>query len=136
MFELERMKLGKTIISEHGEGYQRNVNVRGCVLKLGDDFLIYHLEKVNGIKCGIIDYMFFTSSDGLELFAMMCNIFCSECVRYVYFKEHKKVGNYAELFLKEIGLSVKERHNYDKWKHKWTSSNGFPENEIIEAFTD
>ena len=107
MFELERMKLGKTIISEHGEGYQRNVNVRGCVLKLGDDFLIYHLEKVNGIKCGIIDYMFFTSSDGLELFAMMCNI-----------------------------LSVKERHNYDKWKHKWTSSNGFPENEIIEAFTD
>ena len=135
MFELERTACGRVIDSEHGEGYRRNINVRGYILRQGDDFIIFHYEKVESIKVGVIDYLFLTSnSTALTLFGYLCNNFVGECVQYVYFKEHKRTANYAEKFLEKLGLEVKENKKA-KWKHKWTSTNGYPENEVFEAHT-
>ncbi len=132
---IHKIELQKLINSENGINYHRNVNLNGYTVYRGKSFISFRLLNINNKEVVIIDYMFMTSKkDLLQLLSWCVNFWSGNAVKYIYYKEHHKKSNIAEKCLPSLGFHV-QQSTYDNWKYEWTSTNGFDENEIIEAFT-
>ena len=134
---MQKHELRRLINNEHGIDYCYNVDLGGYIFYLGDSFLAFEFCNVNGFTVVRINYIFITSKTALlKLFGQAIEFWKGYGVNYIYYQTHKRKANVAEKFLENLGLKVIENNNFNDWKHEWTSTNGFPEKEILEAITD
>ena len=82
----------------------------------------------------VIDYIYVTSkTDFVQLISWCVNFWTGNAVKYVYYKEHRRKSNVVKT-LKSLGFQV-NNIKYNNWKHEWTSTNGFAEDDVIEVHT-
>ena len=134
MDNYDKVKLQRLINEEHGTNYHRNVPLDGYTITLGDAFISFGFREVNGFTVAVIHYIYFTKkADLISLLAYCINMWSGYGVKMIYYREHKRKSNIIKTFT-HIGFDV---HNTQvkNWAHQWVSTNGFGENECIEAFT-
>ena len=134
MDNYDKVKLQRLINEEHGTNYHRNVPLDGYTITLGDAFISFGLREVNGFTVAVIHYIYVTKkADLISLLAYCINMWSGYGVKMIYYREHKRKSNIIKTFT-HIGFDV---HNTQvkNWAHQWVSTNGFGENECIEAFT-
>ena len=128
-----KVKIQKCINNENGTNYHRNIPLDGYTITLGDAFISFSFKEVNGINTVIIHYLFVTKKDDLiTLLAYCTNIWSGNCVKMIYYSEHHRKSNIIKTF-KHLGFEVVD-YEKDSWKYDWESTNGYAENDCIEAF--
>lgn len=133
--DITRKQLQKRINEEHGINYHKNINISGYTFYRKDSFISFHFARVNNITAVKIDYLYVTSKkDLLRLMKQCIKFWIGYNVEFIYYKEHKRHANYAKNLFKAAGMSVIEEKRENQWKSQWTSTNGYAENEILEAF--
>ena len=135
MDSMKKIELQKIINAENGINYHRNVNLSGYTVYRDKSFISFRIMTVKTKQIVVIDYIFITSKkDLIQLFSWCINFWSGNAVKYIYYKEHHRNANIVEKCLPALGLTV-QRSQCEKWKHTWTSTNGYDENDIIEAYT-
>lgn len=130
----DRVKLQKLINNEHGTNYHKNVPLDGYTITLGNAFISFGFREINGVNIAIIHYIYVTRKEELmSLLAYCINMWSGYCVKMIYFREHKRRSNIINTFT-HLGFDVHDT-KVDKWPHNWVSTNGYKENDCIEAFT-
>lgn len=133
--DLKKKELQKLINNEHGINYHRNINLSGYTVYRKDSFISFHFVDVNGIKTVVIDYIYIVNkTDLVKLISFCVHFFDGNGVKFIYYREHKRDSNVVQKFFTTIGFDVHEQHRNGVWKHEWTSTNGYDENEIVEAY--
>ncbi len=131
---LKKVELQKLINDENGTNYHRNVKLNGYVIYRGDSFIAFRLMDVNNMPCVVVDYIYITSkNDFIQLMSWCINFWSGNAVKYVYYKEHRRKSTVSKM-LTSLGFQVKSI-KYHGWKHQWTSTNGYAEEDVIEAHT-
>jgi len=134
MNSYDKMQLQKQISDEHGINYHKNVPLDGFTVILDKSFISFSFKEINGIQTVIITYMYFTKKEELlSLLAYCVNIWSGYKAKMVYFREHKRKSNVVKL-LKHLDFEVVDSKKTN-WKYPWTSTNGFKEEDCIEAYT-
>lgn len=134
MTNYDKIRLARLINDENGTNYHRNVPLDGFTITLGDAFISFAFREINGINTVIIHYIYVTKqSDFISLLAYCINMWSGYGVKMVYYREHKRKSNVIKT-LTHLGFDVKDTEN-NNWKHSWTSTNGYAENDCIEAYT-
>jgi len=137
MKSMDRNDLRKIIEDEHGINYSKNVDVSGFVYYMGNSFIAFDLLELHGVMVARINYMFFENKEDMSnLIAWSIKLWKGYDVKMLYYKEHKRKANVDVKLLESWGLKKVENKRYNKWKHNWTSTNGFKESNIIEMFTE
>ena len=134
MDNYDKVKLQRLINEEHGTNYHRNVPLDGYTITLGDAFISFGFREINGFTVAVIHYIYVTKkADLISLLAYCINMWSGYGVKMIYYREHKRKSNIIKTFT-HIGFDV---HNtqVNNWAHQWISTNGFGENECVEAFT-
>ena len=134
MDNYDKVKLQRLINEEHGTNYHRNVPLDGYTITLGDAFISFGFREINGFTVAVIHYIYVTKkADLISLLAYCINMWSGYGVKMIYYREHKRKSRIIKTFT-HIGFDV---HNTQvkNWAHQWVSTNGFGENECIEAFT-
>ena len=132
---MKKIELQKIINSEHGVNYHRNINLSGYTVYRDKSFITFRMIDVNKKKITIIDYMYITTKkDLIQLLAWCINFWSGNAIKYVYYKEHHRNANIIEKCLPALGFTI-QKSAASKWKYNWTSTNGYDENDIIEAYT-
>ncbi len=135
--ELQKVELQKMINSEHGINYHKNVNLSGWTFYKGDSFITFRIMDVNDVAVCVLEYIYITcKEDLLQLFARSVDFWHGNNVKYIYYRAHRCNQTVAETILPTLGFSVANLRNYKKWKYKWTSTNGYSENDVIEAHSN
>ncbi|MEE3344057.1 MAG: hypothetical protein VZS44_08205 [Bacilli bacterium] len=135
--EISREKIRKIIDNEHGPGYSKNVNLSGYVITRGDSFIIFRFLNVgeNQRVVVYIDYIYVTNRKSLiKLLAWCINFWTGNGAQCLYFKSHKRKANYIEKTFPSLDFTVKDTIKNSEWKHAWKSTNGYKENQLLEAF--
>lgn len=136
MMSNKRYELQQLINEEHGIEFHKNIYLNGYTVYKGKSFISFHFIEVNGINTTTIDYIYLVNKhDLLQLLAFCIEFWAGQHVKFVYYKEHKRVANYVNKYFTELGFTVLEQTRDDAWARPWISTNGFAENEILEAFT-
>lgn len=134
MDELKKVELQRLINDENGINYHKNVKLNGYVIYRGNSFMAFRLMEVNNMPTVVIDYIYVTSkTDFVQLISWCVNFWTGNAVKYVYYKEHRRKSNVVKT-LKALGFQV-NNIKYNNWKHEWTSTNGFAEDDVIEVHT-
>lgn len=132
---LQKRELQRLINDENGINYHKNVNLNGYTVYRQSSFISFHFVEINNIQTVIIDYIYVTNKNSfIKLFSWCINFFAGNNVKFIYLKEHKRASNVVKKYLSEAGFTVAEGKNTKPWKYVWTSTNGFAEDEILEAF--
>lgn len=132
---VQKKTLERQINSEHGINYHRNVNLSGFTVYRQSSFISFHFVEVNGINTVVLDYIYVTNKTAfIKLFSWCINFFAGNNVKFIYLKEHKRQSNVVKKYLATAGFTIVESEKPNVWKHPWTSTNGFGENEILEAY--
>lgn len=133
---LHKLELQKLINHENGINFHKNVNLSGWIYTKGESFISFSLMEINNREICVIDYIYITNKNALiQLMAQCINFWRGHNVKYIYYREHHRTSNVAEKILPTLGFSLNKRKDY-VWKHDWTSTNGFAEEDVLEAFTD
>lgn len=120
--------------SEHGINYHKNVPLDGFVLTYGESFISFGIENVNGTFVAVLHYMYFLNSDAFyKLLSESINIWKGYEVKMIYGREHKRKSDVMK-YLTTLDLVVVPTIK-EKWKHEWTSTNGFKESDCLEVFS-
>jgi hypothetical protein len=83
----------------------------------------------------VIDNIYVTSkTDLIKLLSFCINFFSGNNCKYIYLKEHRRQANYVQKYLSVLGFEVKTGTKKTPWKYDWVSTNGFAEDEILEAY--
>lgn len=134
MSNLKRADIKKMIDTENGIDYSRNINLSGYTVYRGNSFISFRIFEMNGVNVVKIDYIYVTNKKSLiKLLGWCINFWSGNCIKAIYYQEHKRSANYVEKYLPLLGFDVIESKRTN-WKHDWTSTNGFAESEVIEAF--
>jgi hypothetical protein len=134
MDELKKVDLQKHINAENGINYHKNVNLKGYIPYRGESFIAFRLMEVNNNTIVVVDYIYMTDKESLvQLMSWCVNFWTGNAVKYVYYKEHRRKATVVKM-LKSLGFTVKDI-DYHGWKHDWTSTNGYSEEDVIEAHT-
>lgn len=132
---VQKKALERQINSEHGINYHRNINLSGFTVYRQSSFISFHFVEVNGINTVVIDYVYVTNKTAfIKLFSWCINFFAGNNVKFIYLKEHKRQSNVVKKYLSTAGFTIVESKKPGVWKHPWTSTNGFSEDEILEAY--
>lgn len=133
--DITRQQLQRRINEEHGINFHKNINISGYTFYRKDSFISFHFAIVNKITVVKIDYLYVTcKTDFLKLMKHCIKFWTGYNVAFVYYKEHKRQANYAKKFFSAAGMTILEEERENQWKSDWTSTNGYPENSILEAF--
>ena len=133
IMDLKRRELQKLINRENGRNYHKNINLTGYTVYRKDSFITFHFVQVNGINTVMIDYIYVTSKkDLIKLLSFCIHYFAGNKVRFIYYKEHKRQANYVSKYFNLLGFKLADREM--GWKHDWQSTNGYSENEVLEAY--
>lgn len=130
----DRARLQTLINDENGPKYSRNVPLDGFTITLGDSFISFNLREINKNKVAVITYIYVTNKEELiSLLGYCINMWSGYDVKMIYYREHRRKSNIVKL-LKYLDFDVVSTTKKD-WKYKWKSTNGFKEDDCIEAFT-
>lgn len=134
--DMKKFELQKLINEEHGINFHKNINLSGYVVYRKESFIVFHFVEVNGINTVVIDYIYITGkTDLLKLLSFCINFWSGNTCKFIYYKEHKRQANYVKKYFSTLGFEIMESEaDDDTWKYEWTSTNGFKENEILEAY--
>ena len=136
MNTIKKIDMQKLIDSEHGVDFQKNVNLNGYTVYRGSSFMTFRFININNKNIVYIDYIYVTNKTNLlKLFAWCINFWSGMKTEAIYFSEHMRKANYIQKYLPLLGFNIIESERKKPWKHKWTSTNGFPENQMLEAIT-
>lgn len=134
MNKYDKFRLQQLINAEHGTNYHRNVPLDGYTITLGDAFISFGFREVNGVTIAVIHYIYVTKrEDFLALLAYCVNLWSGYGVKMLYIREHRRKSNVVSK-LSSLGFDV-HTISTDHWTHNWISTNGFAENDCLEAFT-
>ena len=133
---MKKFELQKLINEEHGNKFHKNINLSGYVIYRKDSFIVFHFVEVNNINTVVIDYIYITNKkDLLKLLSFCINFWSGNTCKFVYYKEHRRESNIVKKYFSTLGFEIIEKTaDKNPWKHEWTSTNGFKENEILEAY--
>lgn len=130
----DKSQLQKLIDKENGTRYAKNIPLGGFTLTFNDAFISFYFREINDKTVVVITYIYVTNKNELLTLLGYCiNMWSGYNVKMIYYREHKRKSNIIKL-LKHLDLDIQDI-TYDSWKHKWTSTNGYAENDCIEAFT-
>lgn len=130
----KRLELRKRINDENGINFHRNVNLSGYIIYRRDSFIAFHFKTINGITGVVIDYIAVVNkTDLIKLLSFCINFWAGSNTKFIYLREHVRASNIVEKYFKTLGFDIMKSDNAT-WKHTWTSTNGYSEGEIIEAF--
>lgn len=130
----DKARLQRLISDEHGENYHKNVPLDGFTITLDDSFISFSFKKIEEVTVVVISYIYVTSkNDFINLMGFCIKMWAGYGAKMIYYKEHKRKSNITK-FLKYIDFDITPVKK-TKWKHKWTSSNGYKEEDCIEACT-
>lgn len=134
--DMKKLELQSKINEEHGINYHRNVNLSGWTFSYGESFITFEIITLYEVQTVKIDYMYITDATALrKLLAYCVNFWAGNNVKFIYYKSHKRRSNVAEKTLIHLGMKV-EPKKFRNWKYDWTSTNGYKEEDIIEAYTN
>lgn len=132
---LQKKELERRINDEHGINYHKNINLSGYTVYRQSSFITFHFVEINNVNTVVVDYVYVTNKTSfIKLFSWCINFFAGNNVKFIYLKEHKRQSNVVKKYLETVGFTVTESKNSHAWQHAWTSTNGFNEDEIIEAY--
>lgn len=134
---LSKKEIKQLIDKEHGIRFHKNIKLNGYSICRGYSFITFHFTTINNINTVVIDYMHITNKkDFIKLLGFCVNFWTGYKVRFIYYKEHRRDANYVKKYFNEnIGFNIKEEFRENTWKKAWQSTNGYHENEILEAYT-
>lgn len=134
MNDYDKAKLQRLISDEHGPNYHRNIPLDGFTVTLDDSFISFSFKEINGITVVVIAYIYVTNKrDFINLLGYCVKMWSGYGAKMIYYKEHCRKSNVAK-FLKYLDFEVRPAKK-NNWKYKWKSTNGFSEDDCIEAFT-
>lgn len=134
MTNYNRAKLQKLISDENGPNYHKNVPLDGFTITLGVSFISFSFKEINGITVAVVTYMYITDKNAfINLLGYCIKIWSGYGVKMIYYKEHRRKSNIIK-FLKYLDFDVKSTKT-KKWKYIWKSTNGYKEEDCIEAYT-
>lgn len=134
MTNYNRAKLQTLISDENGPNYHKNVPLDGFTITLGVSFISFSFKEINGITVAIVTYMYITDKNAfINLLGYCIKIWSGYGVKMIYYKEHRRKSNIIK-FLKYLDFDVKSTKT-KKWKYIWKSTNGYKEDDCIEAYT-
>lgn len=132
---MKKLELQEKINVENGINYHRNVSLSGWTFCYGESFITFNLITLNNIEAVKIDYIYVTGAKDLQkLLAQCINFWAGNNVKFIYYKAHRRKSNVAEKTLVHLGMEVKNK-KFHNWKYDWTSTNGYREEDVIEAYT-
>lgn len=135
MESVKKLEMQQLINDENGIEYHRNINLSGYAVYRDKSFISFRLMNIKDKTIVVIDYMYMTNTkDFIQILSWCINFWSGNAVKYIYYKEHKRKSNISKS-LSKLGFNVIDT-TCEKWKYEWKSTNGFPENQIVEAFTD
>lgn len=134
MNSYDKVKIQKLINDEHGTNYHRNVPLDGYTITLGEAFISFGFREVNGYTIAVVHYIYVTKKEELvSLLAYCVNMWSGYGVKMIYYREHKRKSNIIKTF-SHLGFDVHDA-KANHWSHQWISTNGFAEDDCIEAYT-
>lgn len=134
MTNYNRAKLQTLISDENGPNYHKNVPLDGFTITLGVSFISFSFKEINGITVAVVTYMYITDKNAfINLLGYCIKIWSGYGVKMIYYKEHRRKSNIIK-FLKYLDFDVKSTKT-KKWKYIWKSTNGYKEEDCIEAYT-
>jgi hypothetical protein len=134
MTNYNRAKLQTLISDENGPNYHKNVPLDGFTITLGVSFISFSFKEINGITVAVVTYMYITDKNAfINLLGYCIKIWSGYGVKMIYYKEHRRKSNIIK-FLKYLDFDVKSTKT-KKWKYIWKSTNGYKEDDCIEAYT-
>lgn len=134
MNSYDKARMQRLISDENGVNYHRNVPLDGFTITLGDSFISFSFKEINGVTVAVVTYIYVTGKmEFIHLLSYCIKMWSGYGVKMIYYKEHCRKSNVTK-FLKYLDFDVKSTNNV-KWKYPWKSTNGFSENECIEAYT-
>ena len=134
MNNYDKAKLQQLISDENGTNYHRNVPLDGFTVTLGDSFISFSFKKINDINVAVISYIHVLEKmDFIHLLSYCVKMWRGYDVKMVYYKEHRRKSNIINS-LEHLDFDVNPTKKV-KWKYSWKSTNGFKENDCIEAYT-
>lgn len=134
MTTYDKAKIKALIDDEHGQHYCRNIPLDGFTITLSDAFISFCFREIDSSVIAVISYIYVTSKEDLiSLLGYCINLWSGYNVKMIYYREHKRKSNIIKL-LKYLDFDVTSIKK-NNWKYKWTSTNGFKEDDCIEAFT-
>lgn len=135
--QLKKSDMQNLIDKEHGKNYHRNIDLSGYTVYRGDSFITFRFVTIgsNNRTVVYVDYIYVTDKKNLiKLMAWCINFWTGNGAQCIYYRSHKRKANYVEKSFPSLDFHVTEKNKQKEWKYKWTSTNGYSENNIIEAF--
>lgn len=132
--KIKKAEMQKLIDAENGIDYCKNINLNGYAVYKDKSFISFRILTIIDKPVVVIEYLYIVNKrDFMQLLSWCVDFWQGNDVKYIYHKEHKRPANIIKS-LTSLGFNLSEAV-CDKWKHDWKSTNGFPESEIIEAYT-
>lgn len=136
MNSIKKIDMQKLIDGEHGINFCKNVNLNGYTVYSDASFISFRFLQVNNKNIVYIDYIYVTNKKKLlDLFAWCINFWSGMNAEVIYLSEHMRKANYIQKYLPLLGFNIIESERKKPWKYEWTSTNGFSENQMLEAIT-
>ena len=131
----KKLEMKKQIDDENGINFSRNIDLSGFTIYKGDNFISFKMIEIDGVQTVVIKYIYVTSKQNLvKLLAFCINMWSGNAVKFIYLLEHRRIQNYTKKYLEAIGFTVIEENRPGVWKYDFESTNGFDENDILEAY--
>lgn len=135
--QMKKADMQKLIDKENGVGYHKNVDLSGYTIYRGDSFITFRFLTIgtNNRIVVYIDYIYVTDRKNLiKLISWCMNFWAGNGAKSIYFTTHKRKANYVEKSFPFLDFTVLDKKKSKAWKHPWKSTNGYAEDNIIEAF--
>lgn len=131
----KKKEMQRLINDENGINYHRNVDLSGYTFYKGKSFISFKLVEVNGTNVCLIKYIYLTSkNDLIKLLSFCINFWAGNRVKFIYLLEHMRKANYVKNYFSTLGFTIIEKNKPGAFKYHYTSTNGYDENDILEAY--
>lgn len=117
--KLTKEEIQKIIDSENGNGYHKNISLKGYTFTRNKSFIIFEFKNVEDLKICHVKYIYFTNDkDLMNIMVNCCNFWMGNKVQFIYYKEKdRESSNKIKEFLKSLNFRIEtiDRPNW-KWK--------------------
>lgn len=131
----KKKEMQKLIDAENGINYHRNVDLSGYTFYKGKSFISFKLVEVNNTTVCLIKYIYLINkNDLIKLLSFCINFWAGNQVKFIYLMEHKRKPTYVKNYFSILGFKLNEQNKPNAFKYHFESTNGFDENDILEAY--
>lgn len=131
----KRSEFKKFIDFEHGDKFNKNININGYIFYRDKSFISINIKKVQNVNVCCITYMYILNKkDFIKLFSVLSKFLAGHDVKFIYYIEHRRPANYDEKYLELIGFNIEKSERDNVWSHSFEPTNGFGKNQILEAY--